>query len=191
MRLYTHAYMMREQLDGEGLWSISRGFSKGQECYRGALHNADLQRYNDYDGRGNLSNKGLLEFSRFFLETAIDQVDFMKGLLDLDDIQRRIIRFIDLQKVHGNFKEESKYVLTEVFLKGQVNRKEMERITGKSENTARRIMKELIEHGLLISDEITGPVKMNFPAKYVGYFFPKLYPENIEATFRVKVMSIL
>ncbi|GAL83816.1 cell filamentation protein Fic [Sporocytophaga myxococcoides] len=58
MRLYTHAYMMREQLDGEGLWSISHGFSKRQESYRGALHNADLHRYNDYDGRGNLSNKG-------------------------------------------------------------------------------------------------------------------------------------
>jgi Fic family protein len=182
MRLYTHAFMIREQLDGEGLWSISRGFSKRQELYRAALHNADQQRYNDYDGRGNLSNKGLVEFCKFFLETAIDQVDFMKGLLDLDDIQQRIIRFIDLQKVQGKFKEESKYVLLEVFLKGQVYRKEMERITGKSENTARKIMKELIDQELLVSDDATGPVRMNFPVKYVGYFFPKLYPDNIEAT---------
>lgn len=182
MRLYSHAYMMREQLDGEGLWSISRGFSKRQEDYRAALHNADLQRHNDYDGRGNLSDRELVNFCKFFLETAIDQVDFMKGLFDLDAVQQRIVRFIDLQKVHGNFKEESKYVLLEVFLKGQVYRKEMERITGKSENTARKIMKELMEHGLLVSDDSTGPVRINFPTKYVGYFFPKLYPENIEAT---------
>lgn len=182
MRLYTHAYMMREKLDGNGLWSISRGFSKNQESYRSALHNADLQRYNDYDGRGNLSNRGLLDFCTFFLDTAIDQVDFMKGLLELDDVQQRIIRFIDLQKVYGNFKEESKYILLEVFLKGQVLRGDMVRITGKSENTARRIMKELFDHELLASDDTHGPVRINFPVKYVGYFFPKLYPENIEAT---------
>jgi len=118
----------------------------------------------------------------FFLETAIDQIDFMQSLLNLDEIQQRIIRFIDFQKVQGLFKEESKYVLLEVFLKGQVYRKEKERIAGKSENTARKIMKELIDHGLLVSEGVTGPVRINFPVRYVGYFFPKLYPENIEAT---------
>ena len=189
MRLFTHAYMVREKLDGDGLWSISRGFSKKQDLYRAALHNADQQRYNDYDGRGNLSNKTLVEFCKFFLETAIDQVGFMQTLLDLDAIQQRIIHFIDLQKVQGKFKEESKYVLLEVFLKGQVYRKEMERITGKSENTARRIMKELMDHGLLVSDDAVGPVRISFPVSYVGYFFPKLYPENIEATLNSKSIS--
>ena len=33
MRLFTHAYMMKEQLDGDGLWSISRGLSKRQKEY--------------------------------------------------------------------------------------------------------------------------------------------------------------
>jgi len=47
MRLFTHAYLMHEKLDGEGLWSISRGFSKNQDQYRATLHNADQQRYND------------------------------------------------------------------------------------------------------------------------------------------------
>ena len=106
----------------------------------------------------------------------------MQQLLDLDKIQLRIKRFIDLQIVHGNFKEESKNILIEVFLKGQLLRKEMERITGKSENTARKIMKELTDHKSLVSDDSTGPVRINFPINYVGYFFPKLYPETIEAT---------
>ena len=187
MRLFTHACFIQDKLDGEGLWSISRGFSKRQKEYRSALHNADLQRYNNYDGRGNLSDKGLHDFCLFFLDTAIDQIDFMQNLLQLDAIQQRIIRFVDLQKVHGHFREESKYILLEVFYKGQVYRKEMERITGKSENTARGIMKELIEHELLISDEVNGPVRINFPIKYVGYFFPKLYPENIEGTLDLKL----
>jgi Fic family protein len=186
MRLFTHAFMMHEKLDGQGLWSISRGFAKRQDDYRAALHNADLQRYNDYDGRGNLSNKGLEEFCLFFLDTAIDQIEFMQSLLDLDNIQNRISHFIDLQHVSGLFRPESKHILQEVFLKGKVYRKEMERITGKSENTARSMMKELIDHGLLISDDVTGPVRINFPVNYIGYFFPKLYPENIEATLNTR-----
>ncbi|MBC7488390.1 MAG: hypothetical protein H7282_16755 [Cytophagaceae bacterium] len=117
---------------------------------------------------------------------AIDQIEFMQSLFDLDSIQNRISYFIDLQNVNGLLRPESKYLLQEVFLKGQVYRKEMARITGKSAKTARSIMKKLMDHGLLISDDATGPVRINFPVNYIGYFFPKLYPETIEATLNSK-----
>lgn len=34
----------------------------------------------DLDGRGNLSQKGLIEFMHWFLEVCLDQVNFMSGL---------------------------------------------------------------------------------------------------------------
>lgn len=182
MRLYTHAYLSKLGLHGHGLWSITRGFARNQSGYRAALNNADLQRYNDYDGRGNLSDKGLFDFCTFFLETAIDQVDFMTELLDLESIQKRINYFIDLHILRNQFREEHKYILAEVFVKGKIMRKEVERITGKSENTARKILKELIDVGLLVSDDPNGAVRIHFPIRYVAYFLPKLYPGNIEAT---------
>jgi hypothetical protein len=55
-----------------------------------ALASADRQRRNDLAGGGNLSDQGLSEFCRFFLNTAMDQVEFMTGLLDLDSMQERI-----------------------------------------------------------------------------------------------------
>ena len=60
----------------------------------------------------------------------------------------------------------------------------MPRITGKSENVARRIMNDLLKKELLISesDELRSPVKINFPTRYAPYLFPKLFPKDVEAT---------
>lgn len=49
-----------------------------------ALTQGDAPRRNDYDGRGNLSNEGLLKFCDFFLDVCLDEIDFMNGLLKLD-----------------------------------------------------------------------------------------------------------
>jgi hypothetical protein len=42
------------------------------------------------DGRGNLSNLGLVDFYIFFLQTALNLIDFMSRLLDLGVSQKRI-----------------------------------------------------------------------------------------------------
>ena len=44
------------------------------------------------DGRGNLSNEGLVKFCRFFLDVCIDQVDYMGALLQLDGLVERVRR---------------------------------------------------------------------------------------------------
>jgi hypothetical protein len=41
----------------------------------------DLPRRSDLDGRGNLSEEALAEFTRFFLEACLDQVRFMEDHL--------------------------------------------------------------------------------------------------------------
>ena len=79
---------------------------------------------------------------------------------------------------------ESKYVLREAFVRGSIKRGEVERLTGKSENTARKIMKKLLELELLSTDkdDNKAPLNINYPVRFAPYFFPRLYPEDIEAT---------
>jgi hypothetical protein len=42
---------------------------------------ADEARHGDLDGRGALSTRRLVEFCEYFLETCVDQVNFMESLL--------------------------------------------------------------------------------------------------------------
>lgn len=184
VRLITEAAAIIEKIDGDGLWSISRGLAVRNKDYYSALHNADQKRWNDYDGHGNLSEKFLGEFCIFFLETAIDQTKFMISLFEPDKVLARVKEFVEIMTVRGELEKESRYVLEEAILKGRLIRGDMQRITGKSENIARRIMNDLLSKELLISEseELRSPVRINFPIRYAPYIFPKLFPKDIEAT---------
>jgi len=184
LRLFTEATSITEKIDGEGLWSISRGLAVRNKEYYAALHNADQKRWNDYDGHGNLSEKFLVEFCIFFLETAIDQTKFMLSLLEPDKVLARVKEFVEIMTVRGEMEKASCYILEEAILKGRLIRGDMERISGKSENIARRIMNDLISKELLMSEsnELRSAVRINFPIRYAPYIFPKLFPKDIEAT---------
>jgi Fic family protein len=179
-RLFSHAYLVKARIDGHGMWTVSRGLARNRDNYLAALAGADSHRQGDMDGRGNLSNKGLVTFCTFFLEIALDQVKFMSALLDFDGLQKRIIGYVDRQTVLGELQPESGYLLREVLLRGEVPRGEAARITGKAERTARRILKNLLEKRLLSAETEKGPVRLSFPTCAVGYYFPRLYPEGVE-----------
>ena len=179
-RLFTHAYLIKAQVDGHGLWTVSRGFSRNRNAYLTALAGADEHRQGSLDGRGNLSNRGLVDFCIFFLQTALDQIDFMSELLDLDGLQKRIAGYVERQVSFGELAPEASYLLREVLLRGQVPRGEASRITGRPERTARRILKSLLDRKLLFADTEKGPVRLSFPASVAGYYFPRLYPEGVE-----------
>src|SRR5688572_15660399 len=76
IRLFSEAYFINENLHADGIWSISRGLAVYKNDYYAALSNADEQRLNDYDGGGNLSEGRLKDFCKFFMHTAIDQINF-------------------------------------------------------------------------------------------------------------------
>jgi Fic family protein len=179
-RLFTHAYLVKARIDGHGMWTVSRGLARNRDAYLAALAGADEHRQGDLDGRGNLSNRALLDFCTFFLQTALDQIAFMTGLLDLDSMQRRMAGYVDRQVSLGELQTEAGYLLREIFLRGEVPRGEAARITGRPERTARRILKDLLDKRLLTADTEKGPVRLSFPAKVAGYYFPRLYPEGVE-----------
>jgi len=181
-RLMTHAYLKKAKIDGHGLWTVSRGFARNREEYLAALAGADQPRRGDLDGRGNLTQAGLLDFCKFFLKTAIDQIDFMAGLMDLDGMQKRIQAVVDRQVSFGELKPEAGHLLRDVFLRGGIPRGEIPNIIGMPERSARRVTSRLLEKGYLVSDSEKGPVMLGFPASMVGYYFPRLYPEGVEAS---------
>ena len=189
VRLYADACFMYEELDGSGLWSISRGLARSTSAYHTHLANADLKRYNNYDGRGNLSNKMLVEFCNFFLTTAIDQVDYMFTILDIDNMLERIERFVDLMVLRQKLKTEARYILTDVFLKGKITKKDAMRITNTSDKTLKLLTDNLIEMELLRSakEGINMIYYANYPISYSQMLFPGIYPGDKEAEMNLTV----
>ena len=93
-RLMSHA-MLRDVLDTGGVWSIARGLARNVADYKAQLATCDLPRRNDLDGRGNLSEEALADFTRFFLRVCIDQVTFMEGLVAPDRLRVRILIWVE------------------------------------------------------------------------------------------------
>ena len=85
----SHALLKRLGI-GTSLWSVARGLAREEQLYKSLLMRADGPRAGDRDGRGNLTQSGLIAFCEFFLDRAIDQVRFMSGLLETDKLLTRI-----------------------------------------------------------------------------------------------------
>ena len=117
VRLFSDAAFRAEGLDAGGLWSMSRGLARREAAYKQALAAADTQRENDYDGRGNLSERQLVAFCRFFLEVALDQIQYMTGVLGIDDVLGRLRGLVQLLVLKRKWRPETYYVLEAVFLK--------------------------------------------------------------------------
>lgn len=184
-RLFTEAYFQRIPVLGFGLWSVSRGFARRNADYKAALTWADAPRRNDLDGRGNLSNEGLVRFCRFFLEVCLDQVEYMGGLLKLEELVQRIRHYVDLRgrgMIPGPsgkkqpLRPEASKMLQEVLVHGVSTRGNVIGASGLKERTGRNLLGLLIEEGLLVSDSPKGDVKLGFPIHAAGWFFPDLYP---------------
>lgn len=183
VRLYSDACFLYEKLDAVGLWSISRGLARRNTDYKAKLANADLRRYNDYDGRGNLSNKMLVEFCVFFLETSIDQVNYMYEVLDIEHMLSRINGFVDLMEVRQKLRPEARNILEDLFLKGKITKTDVERITNLSEKTAKIITDSLEQLELVrkTKEGIHVTFHVNYPVNLSPFFFPGIYPSSAEA----------
>jgi Fic family protein len=182
-RLMSHAMAQKAGIGAHGLWSISRGLARGlsggpdgRREYKQHMAWADEKRQGDRDGRGNLSLKGLSVFATWFLNVTLDQLQFMTQLFDLDTLARRFDRLVARRE---SLAPESIHLLHEALRRGEFERGEAPRLTGMPERTARRVLKELINAGLLASVTEKGPVSLRFPSDTLELLFPNLYPDAI------------
>ena len=176
-RLMSHA-MLLESLDTGGVWSIARGLARNEDTYKGQLMACDATRRNDLDGRGHLSEETLAAFTRFFLTTCIDQVDFMEGLVQPDRLRNRILIWAEEEIRAGALPPKSGAVLQAILYRGHLPRGEAAPILGTGERQARRVTAALIERGILASDSSRAPLRLAFPARLASRWLPGLFPDR-------------
>lgn len=179
-RLQLHAAM--RSLTG-GLWSVNRGLARRRDEYYLRLSEADAARQGDLDGRGNLSERTLLNWCEFFIELCNDQVVFMTKMLDLGRLQDRISALITIRSHEGrpDYRPEAILPLLHVLAVGPLARGGFIQMTGLAERTGRKVLSQLLADGLLISEGHRADVRIGFPLNALDVLFPNLYPEAATA----------
>jgi Fic family protein len=177
-RLMSHATLL-EQLDTGAVWSVARGLARNVREYKQYLAACDVLRRNDLDGRGNLGEEALAEFTRFYLTTAIDQVKFMEGLMQPDRLRTRILLWAEEEIRLGVLPPQSSAILEAVLYRGELPRGDAPLTIGGSQRNARRIVAALIDKGVLASESSRAPLRLAFPAALAARWMPGLFPEKI------------
>lgn len=177
-RLMSHA-MLLDALDTGGVWSVARGLARNVEKYKAHLAEADLPRRNDLDGRGSLSEEALASFTRFFLETALDQVKFMEELVQPDRLRTRIQLWAEEEIRLNKLPPKAGNVLEAVLYRGELPRADVASLLGSTPRHARRIVSALLDRGVLASKGIREPLVLAFPAALASRWMPGLFPDKV------------
>lgn len=168
-------------IEGYGLWNISRGLARNNSKYKSLLAAADEIRTSDYDGRGNLTNKGLYQLVDFMLDVAIDQIDYMKSVLSIKELSQRIENYVEFAKKKmyriEPLPKHTDRLLKELLIKGSVRRGNVEKIIGTKQTVASTLIKELIQRDYIQSDTARGDIRIKFNAHFSMKIFPELMPD--------------
>jgi Fic family protein len=177
-RLMSHATLL-QVLNTGGVWSIARGLARNVGSYKKHLAECDWTRRNDLDGRSNLSEEALAAFARFFLETCIDQVAFMKQLMKPDELLARILMWTEEKIRLQELLPTSGKVIEALLYRGEITRVDAAGIVG-SERQGRRVIRALLDQAVLTSEHKQSPLKLAFPASLASRWMPGLFPDQVE-----------
>lgn len=186
VRLFTDTALSSLGLNSVGVWCLSRGLAKTSEDYKASLARADFSRQGMGDGRGLLSQNNLQDFCRYMLGTAIDQVEFISGLLELGKMQNRITKYIQARNddrvsgIHADINELAAIVLYHAFINGELKRSmAYEHLSGMSGRSARRLLTQLKSEGLLTETSSRSPFRWAIPEHAESWYLPELVPANV------------
>lgn len=175
-RLMSHAMIAKAGIGSNGLWSISRGLAHGLDShseYKLMLSHADSHSSENFRDKNLLSIEALQSFTVWFLAICLGQIEFMIELFDINSLTNRIRQFV---RQSEGLKNEATFLIEEAFIRGEFERGAATRLTGLPERSARRVLKSLIDFGLLESKTPKGPVSLKFPVSALEIFFPRLFP---------------
>lgn len=178
-RLQSQAAMIQAGLDGEGLWTLSRGLARARQAYFAGLQAADRKRESDLDGRGNLSDKALSGFCQFFLGQTLDQIEFMIGLISPFSLVDRIEAYLRFTRgdLDAKLREHMVRLLKALCLEGEIPRGAVSEILGLKGTAARDVTRKALEQGLVGSPSPKGVLRIAFPNKVVEFYFPQLFTD--------------
>jgi len=181
-RLLTDAALKAIGMESTGVWCLSRGLARSSDRYKQLLERADFPRQGDHDGRGELSQQSLMEFCDYMLDTALDQVNYIADLLKLDQMHARIVSYIQARndkRIPGldSIKEVAGLILYNAFVSGKLERSMAIEISGMPERSARRLIAQLKEEGLLTETSTRSPFYWQIPEHAEPWYFPQLAPQ--------------
>jgi Fic family protein len=180
-RLFLDMLMHYIGVEGYGMWNISRGLARNNSKYKFLLSQADELRINDYDGRGNLSSRGLFELVDFMLDIALDQIAYMQQMLQISNLIDRIDKYIQFSRAKmytiAPLPKHSDRLLKELVIKGTIKRGEVESVIGTKQRVASELIRELIERDYIQSDTPRGDIRIKFNAHFAMKIFPDLIPD--------------
>lgn len=174
-RLMSHATML-EALDTGAVWSVARGLARNVQAYKSHLAACDLPRRNDLDGRGPLSEEYLVEFTRFFLTTCLDQVSFMEKLVQPEALRARIQLWVEEEIRLDRLPPKSGAILEAVLYRGELPRGDAAAVVGTGDRQARRVVSALLDRGVLASASTRAVLRLAFPAALASRWMPGLFP---------------
>jgi Fic family protein len=181
-RLLTDAALKAIGLDSYGAWCLSRGLARSSTRYKGLLANADMPRQGSYDGRGALTEKNLLAFCDYMLDTATDQVGYISELLNLSGLRTRINSYVQARndsRVVGITKELkpiTALILHTAFIHGEIERDQALELCAMPGRSARRLLSQLKSDGLLSETSSKSPLRWEIPEHAEPWYFPELAP---------------
>lgn len=178
-RLHTHLLLHALGLTN-GLWSPLRGFARTEERYKALLQAADEHRRGDLDGRGNLTQSGLIDWINYTLDVCIDQVEFMTKQLDINGMRDRIEAALafDASAVKSGVRPEALIPLHYLFAtQTELGRAEFKAMTGLGERIATETVSSLVRRGFVASDSPYGKLRFAVPRHALRFYFPALWPE--------------
>jgi hypothetical protein len=156
------------------------GLARNIDAYKAHLADCDLPRRNNLDGHGDLSEETLAAFTRFFLETCIDQINFMESLVEPDRLRTRMLIWVEEETRLSRLPPKSGNILEAVLYRGELPRADIAGVVGTGERQARRIVAGLCEQGVLVSESPRAPLRLVFPAVLASRWMPGLFPEKTE-----------
>ncbi|WP_296125275.1 Fic family protein [Pseudomonas sp. Ga0074129] len=177
VRMATHLQLTRIGL-GSPLWSISRGLARKQDEYYARLSAADQGRRGDLDGRGQLTQAGLVEFVRFMLSVCKDQIQYTREAMAMPVLRERLARIVQFEPrfIHAGIKPEGARALYLLIIQGAVSRADFKAYFNLHDKTAANQLKELLLLGVV---EAPSPksreLHPGFPVWFAQLLFPDLH----------------
>jgi Fic family protein len=177
-RLHTH--LLHAWGLTHGLWSPLRGFARSEARYKALLQAADEHRRDDLDGRGNLTQAGLVDWMSHVLEVCTDQIGFMARQLDVRSMRDRIEAALAFETsvVQSGVRAEALIPLHYLFAtQSELGRAEFKTLTGLGERVATALVAALLQRGFLATDTPYGNLRFAVPRHALRFYFPALWPE--------------
>ncbi|RUM24380.1 Fic family protein [Rhizobium vallis] len=176
-RLLSHR-ALRSVLRTDGLWSVVRGLALRKREYRTLLQSCDepSQAAVSREERGPLSEGAFADFTRFFIETCIDQIDFMSEIIQPHSLRGRALTWVQHEIKAGQLPRGAEMVVNAILYRGELDRGEVAILARASDRSARRVTAALIKSGVVTAESSRSTLRLSFPAGLAVRFFPELFP---------------